>query len=404
MRALIAVACFLLAGPLPAQDDETLEIHYINIGQGGGTLIIGPNGTTVMYDFGNVGRGRKIAEYLDDELDISPSRGIDYAIVSHRDADHYGGYVGLIDAGYDINIANFDSGSDKRETEAMRRVWLTPAARTSAGQIIRIPPGLTISLGNGALLHVIAANGRVFGHDSDAVPLPSARNENDRSISLYLKYRNFDYVLDGDLGAGEEECTARQTHQKDFQLPAAKQLAARGMDPELGVDVLHISHHGSESSTSAAYYNDLKPEVGLISVGLNQRSFRHPRVDVVERVLLGSDRAPCVTAPPLKALFQTDWGRAGTTASGSTSFAGMPVGDIRLVTDGKEEFQISGSGLVEDPDLGACVPIGGDAWSFAIDDTPGSDQPSFSQASVNETCMDQPSLCGCTIFFQENSN
>ena len=42
------------------------------------------------------------------------------------------------------------------------------------------------------------------------------------------------------------------------------------MKPDFGVDVLHIAHHGSESSTSAAYYKLMKPEVGLISVGLDQ--------------------------------------------------------------------------------------------------------------------------------------
>lgn len=29
---------------------QNLEIHYINVGQGGSTLIIGPDGTTILYD------------------------------------------------------------------------------------------------------------------------------------------------------------------------------------------------------------------------------------------------------------------------------------------------------------------------------------------------------------------
>ena len=87
-----------------------------------------------------------------------------------------------------------------------------------------------------------------------------------RSIFLYLKYNNFDYVLDGDLGAGEDseenDCiTDRDTSQRDFQTPTARVLVDLGMDENFGVDVLHIAHHGSESSTSADYFDLLSPEV-----------------------------------------------------------------------------------------------------------------------------------------------
>ena len=41
-----------------------LEIHYINIGQGGATLIIGPNGKRILYDFGKVGGDKNIVPYI----------------------------------------------------------------------------------------------------------------------------------------------------------------------------------------------------------------------------------------------------------------------------------------------------------------------------------------------------
>lgn len=390
MRRLALIGCILGLTAVPAWAQfGPLEIHYINIGQGGGTLIIGPDDTTLLYDFGNVDRGKKIAEYLEHTLSIPPAAGIDYTIVSHRHSDHYGGYLDIIEAGYDVNVANFDSGSSKHPTATMRRVWLTPASKTTAGNVIRIPPGLRIPLGDGAILHVIAANGRVFQSDDT---LPFARNENDRSVSLYLKYRNFDYVIDGDLGAGKAECTERDTSQRSFQLPVARVLHRHGMDVNFGIDVLHIAHHGSESSTSAAYYNELRPEVGLISVGLNQGRFLHPRVDIVERILIGSQRSPCVTAPPLKALFQTDWGRPGTSSTGATSFLGMPIGDIKLTTDGISEYRMIGSGDLENDGI-ACRRLDGTAWVFTIDDVATPD----SGPSVNEECLSDPSTCGCAL-------
>ncbi len=339
--AVLILALGLVCVDASAQPNGELQIHYINVGQGGSTLIVGPDGTKVLYDFGNRGRGKRIVHYLE-HIGIDSSVDIDYTIVSHRDSDHYSGYKDVIDAGYDVTRGNFGPGSPKPATRTMNRVWLGSAERTTAGAVRAIPLGMQIPLGDGALITVVAANGKVLQTTDPDVP--QVVNENDRSVSLFLEYKEFDYVLDGDLGAGRESCTDHDTSQLNFQVPVARALIAQGlMDEDKGVDVLHIAHHGSESSTSAAYYNLMKPEVGLISVGLNQRKFLHPRVDVVDRVLLDVDRPGCVIAPPLQGLFQTEVGKPGTSSTGSTSFKGLAIGSIRLETDGDSVYRITGS-------------------------------------------------------------
>jgi beta-lactamase superfamily II metal-dependent hydrolase len=386
-------ACLVLAlmvvgwRPAPVAELSPLEIHYINVGQGGATLIIGPDGTTILYDFGNDGRGGAIATYLRDQVGLDPNEGVHFTIVSHRDQDHYGGFIDVREAGYNVLVANFDSGSPKPATAKMTRLWLDPAATTSAGPVQAIPVGLRIPLGDGAEAKVVAANGKIYRVDPET--LPFARNENDRSVSLYIKYHDFDYLLDGDLGAGPEPCTDRDTGQRNFQGPVAKALIDLGwMGAETGVDVLHIAHHGSESSTSAAYYNLTKPEVGLISVGLNQGTFRHPREDVVSDVLLGPTRPTCVTARPLVALFQTENGLAGGSSTGRTSFRGLPIGSIRLITDGRSEYRIVGSGWTGDHVACPNPPTG--FWRFALDER----QESV-PAQINATCVVSGTLCEC---------
>jgi competence protein ComEC len=49
------------------------------------------------------------------------------------------------------------------------------------------------------------------------------------------------------------------------------------------IDVLKVSHHGSESATSDEILDLLKPKVAVISVGRNNR-FGHPRGEVLERL------------------------------------------------------------------------------------------------------------------------
>lgn len=314
-----------------------LEIHYINVGQGGSTLIVGPDGTTILYDFGALAGRLHIVTYLRAMLGLGAGEALDYAMVSHGDKDHYMGYKDVA-AEFDFAKANYEPGTKKPKSSTMQSNWLGPAKKTKAGAFKAIPVGLRINLGKGAEAFVVAANGAVIG-DTKAVKI---KNENDRSISLFVRYGSFHYIVDGDLGSGPEKCTGHDTDQLDVQTRVAQALIANDLMPkDRGVDVMHIAHHGSESSTSATYYNMMKPEVGLISVGRNQGTFLHPRQDVVERVLLGNDRAPCVSAPPLKALFQTDEGIKGCSKTGCTSFAGMVVGDIKLVTDGASGYTIT---------------------------------------------------------------
>lgn len=342
--SLVAFICLLPATAAPRDPPSgQLEIHYINVGQGGSTLIVGPDGTTILFDFGAVAGSRDIVPYLRAMLGLMPGEGLDYAMVSHGDKDHYFGYKDVVEADIDVLKANYEPGTKKAKSSTMLSAWFNPAKKTRAGAFKPIPVGLRINLGKGAEAFVAAANGVVMG-ETKSKPV---KNENDRSISLFIRYGNFHYILDGDLGSGPEDCTKHDTNQLDVQTRVARALIGSNlMSAEHGVDVMHVAHHGSESSTSAAYYNFMKPEVGLISVGQNQGTFLHPREDVVDRVLLHNGKVPrasCVTAPPLKALFQTEEGTSGCSSTGCTSFSAMVVGDIKLVTDGKSGYSITGS-------------------------------------------------------------
>lgn len=363
--AAVAVVAVLLAWATTTRAEfpapNHLEIHYINVGQGGSTLIIGPNGTRILYDFGAYNGSENIVPYLRDVVGLAAADGLHYTIVSHRDRDHYVGYRDVIQSGYDVLIANYDSGS-RKTSDHIRTYWLNPAKRTTAGAVRSIPLGTAIALGDGAEAIVVAANGRVYGEQRSG----SARNENDKSVALLVRYRDFQYLLDGDLGAGRETCTDHETQQKDIQTRVARALIRLGLITEKhGLDVLHVAHHGSESSTSAAYYNLVKPEVALISVGKKNQRYLHPRRDVMDKVLLGPDRPSCVTAPPVKEAFQTEDGEKGCSATGCTSFAGRVLGDIRLVTDGRSGYTITGTGRVHS---GRRDPEVTKKWKFALDE------------------------------------
>ena len=93
--------------------------------------------------------------------------------------------------------------------------------------------------------------------------------------------------------------------------------------------------------------------------------FRHPRTDVVENILLGEPRLDCLdNTPALLGLFQTEDGLRGKSSTGSTSFEGTTIGDIKLVTDGRAEFRIFGTGRTAN---GETDEIREQGWCFPMD-------------------------------------
>jgi len=62
----------------------------------------------------------------------------------------------------------------------------------------------------------------------------------------------------------------------------AEKLLVNTYGKFLDVDVLKVGHHGSKTSSSELFLDYTKPEIALISVGLNNK-FRHPSKIVIDR-------------------------------------------------------------------------------------------------------------------------
>jgi len=332
--------CVFLLFPLTAAAQQ-LEIHYINVSWGGAVLVKGPDGTTVLMEAGNTGKGTNyVVPYLQ-SIGLVPASGLDYTIAGHQHCDHIGGLDEVVQAGYNVRVKNYYNGSSY--ASSCVDTWNAAAATTTAGAPTAMPVGTTILLGNGAKLTCVARNGSIIGGGSVSVS-----DENDRSIAVLIQYGGFDYLWASDLGGGniDEACTGRFTSsQTDVESSVVQAISPGGAFPMIssgGIDVLHCNHHGSESSTNMNWMNLSKPAVALISTGSGQSSgWDLPRIDPVEHVLLAQATA-CITAPPALVL-QTE---EGAPIGSLTSFAGYCVGDIKLTTDGVSTFTVSADGAV----------------------------------------------------------
>ena len=89
-------------------------------------------------------------------------------------------------------------------------------------------------------------------------------NENDNSSVIYTELNNHKFLFMGDAGVEVEEDLI-----KKYNLP--------------DIDVLKVGHHGSRTSSSKSFINEINPKYSIISVGKNNR-YGHPNDSVLNNL------------------------------------------------------------------------------------------------------------------------
>lgn len=87
-------------------------------------------------------------------------------------------------------------------------------------------------------------------------------NENDNSNVIYTELSGYNFMFMGDASS----TTEKEIIDK-YNLP--------------DIDVLKVGHHGSRTSSSIEFINEINPEYSIISVGKNNR-YGHPNKEVLD--------------------------------------------------------------------------------------------------------------------------
>ena len=247
-----------------------LTAVILDVGQGDGIFMRGPEGETYLVDGGS-SDVKKVGQYRIEPFLKSQGAGvIDYVLISHGDSDHVNGVEELMER-QNIGV------KIKTLVLPMQEVWdealagIAEKAKEYGIRVVVIEPGQSIKEGDMTITCIQpgnpgteAENRESEGRDADEEYEPG----NASSMVLAVKFGEFDMLLTGDVeGKGEEQLT--------------KQLEKRYRDCRW--EILKAAHHGSKNSSSEEFLRQVKPAYAFISAG-RENLYGHPHQETIERL------------------------------------------------------------------------------------------------------------------------
>ncbi|WP_346344645.1 metallohydrolase [Sphingomonas sp. dw_22] len=299
---------------LPPWQPGMLDIHHISTGSGNSAFFVLPDGTTMLFDAGDVDRaqiarlpplkvqpprpdasrraGQWIADYVRQFMPAGRAPALDYALISHFHSDHFGKLLpssppsktgaykltGIMDVAEALPIGTLIDRAapdyripvDLRKCEpggTLNNYLAFVDWRTGHGMAVEsIQPGKTGQIRllrdaaryPGFQVRNVAANGLLWTGKGDRtaahIPWKAAGgcgfNENPFSLALRITYGKFDYFTGGDI-TGLEGFGNPGWFDVETPLGAA-------VGP---VDAMTLDHHGNRDATNANFLRAMQPRM-----------------------------------------------------------------------------------------------------------------------------------------------
>lgn len=228
--------------------NKGLEITYIDVGQGDSIFIKFPNDkSNILIDtggkvtYGNLKNNYSVGKNIVDYLKSMGIRKLDYLIITHGDFDHMGDSLYLIDK-FKVENVIFNCG----EFNVLEK------------ELIKVLDEKKIKYYS-CIKELNIDNNKLY-----FLQTKKYDNENDNSNVIYTELNGYKFMFMGDAGV-----------EKEKDILDKYNLA--------NIDVLKVGHHGSKTSSSKEYIDEIKPKYAIISVGKNNR-YGHPNKEVLNNL------------------------------------------------------------------------------------------------------------------------
>src|SRR5687768_1982829 len=236
---------------------KDLTLHFIDVEGGQATLVVTPQGESLLVDAGWPGFEGRDANRIVAAAKKAGISKIDYLVVTHYHTDHVGGVEQLADR---FPIITFVDHGDNTETgRGAERLNASYQRALAKGKRLTVKAGDRIPL-KGVDVRVVMARGDKIstalpggGKPNPFCAAASRKNvdtsENVRSVGIVMDYGNFRFIGLGDLTWNAET---------DLVCPS---------NPIGQVDVYLSTQHGSDQSGPPAIVHALAPRVAIMNNG-----------------------------------------------------------------------------------------------------------------------------------------
>lgn len=254
----------------PVTGDWAVKIVQFNVGQADAAVVLTKDRHAAVIDLGETKKhGIQISRFLleREENGVGMIDEPDYLFISHYDKDHIGGVSGIL--GSVAFIAAYDQGPSQRRAIGPRSAYgkyLKLVGDPNGDGCLnddeekfirhRAKPGQVLKLGNEVQISILSVRGDTKGmkYDLDLDPSAGKIDENPGSLMILICYHDFEFLTTGDATCAD---------WKDRADTENNMVKAHAI--ESGIDVLKVSHHGSDTSTGKMFIQTLKPKVAIIS-------------------------------------------------------------------------------------------------------------------------------------------
>ena len=226
------------------------SLYMIDVGQGDSLLLVDKN-KSILIDTGGITSFKKeVWARREKNYSIVKSktvpllkslgiRKINYIILTHGDYDHMGEAINLVE-NFKVEKVIFNCGEfNELEKELIKVLDKKKIKYYSCIKELNID------------------NNKLY-----FLQTKEYDNENDNSNVIYTELDGYKFMFMGDASV-----TTEKEILDNYNLP--------------DIDVLKVGHHGSKTSSSKEFIDDINPKYSVISVGKNNR-YGHPNKEVLE--------------------------------------------------------------------------------------------------------------------------
>lgn len=241
--ALVMILGVLVLVTKPGTATHLTSVSMLDVGQGDSFFIQTSTGKQMLID------GGKDATVLGELAKVMPwgDRSIDIVLATHPDMDHIGGLDEVFKR-YKVDM--FLTSEVGGETQEYKHLISLVSNKKIPAYFVR--QGMKFDLSSTEYFLVLFPDREVKGWETNTGSVVGKFVSGERSV-----------LFTGDSPAPIE------------------QYLSKSIPELLDVDILKLGHHGSRTSTTAAYLKVTTPSLTLISAGKNN-SYGHPHKEVTD--------------------------------------------------------------------------------------------------------------------------